>query len=198
MSRLTHPAVLQTARWPAPRCPACCGGGGSASWSCSTAWSGREGSAPTHRTPPESQPATARRARPAETRRVPPTACRLIQREDAEVTEALSVLRWSLDHSQWAKFNKITWFSCWLVLLCCCCPSCGQLEEAGGAAFFFRHSPPPLPLSLLLFNSLPLLSSPLLLLFLLFLFLVFCLILPDLSSSLPPSHLLLSYPPAKK
>lgn len=78
MNRLTvtHPAVLQTARWPAPRCPVCCGGGGSASWSCSMAWTGTEGSAPTHRTPPGPQLATVRRTRPAETHTASERACR--------------------------------------------------------------------------------------------------------------------------
>lgn len=73
----THPAAPQTARWPAPRCPACCGGGGSASWSCSRAWTGTAGSAPARRTPPGPQAATARRTRPAGTRRDPGRACRL-------------------------------------------------------------------------------------------------------------------------
>lgn len=65
----THPAAPRTARWPARRCPACCGGGGSASWSCSTAWTCTGGSAPARRTPPGRRAATARTPRPAESRR---------------------------------------------------------------------------------------------------------------------------------
>ena len=71
-----HRATPRTVRWPEPRCPACCDGGGSASWSCSRAWTGTAESAPSHRTQPGPQEATARTTRPGETRRNRRRACR--------------------------------------------------------------------------------------------------------------------------
>lgn len=176
---VTHPAVLRTARWPALHCPVCCGGGGSASWSCSTAWTGTEGFVPTRRTPPGPQPATARRTWPAETRRVPGTACCSVQTEDTEVTAALLVKCRSFTLSE---IRIMTCFCCWLVLsfsfsvssscCCCCSPVCRQLEEAGGVnCFLIVLPPPPLPISLHLYKSPPLLfSSNLFSLLLLFFF----------------------------
>lgn len=146
---VTHPEALQTARWPALRCPACCGGGGSASWSCSTAWTGTAGSAPARRTPPGQQPATEHRKRPAETRRAPGRACRSVQRADA--LKSRQPRRWSLGHSRRVKSkhgrdSAADW-----------CFSAAAVRSAG--SWRKREeplSPPPLPLSLLLYNSPPL------------------------------------------
>lgn len=155
----THPAAPQTARWPAPRCPACCGGGGSASWSCSRAWTGTAGSAPARRTPPGPQPATARRTRPAETRRVPGRA----------LSARVGSGRFSSGGSHTAQCRCLSLSLIrgtdvvFLLSGAAAVRSAGSSRKREERAFLFRLSPPPLPLSLLPYTS-PLCSSPSLLL----------------------------------
>lgn len=143
---VTHRVIPRTARWPTPRCPACCDGGGWASWSCSTAWTGTAGSAPSHRTPPGPQEATVRRTRPGETRRKPRRACRCrpawtLRPRRAKVWRSLTETRIRTP----TQFFPL----CWLRLCGCYIPGCSWRTEEKEADFFYSLSP----------NSPPLLAS---------------------------------------
>lgn len=152
---VTHRVVPRTVRWPAPRCPACCDGGGWASWSCSTAWTGTAGSAPSRRTPPGPQEATVRRTRPGETRRKPRRACRCrpawtLQTRRAKVWRSLTETRIRTP----TQFFPL----CWLRLCGCYIPGL-QLEDGGEGGWFFLFTFTQLPSSTCFLSS-PLWLSP--------------------------------------
>lgn len=144
---LTHPAAPQTARWPAPRCPACCGGGGSASWSCSTAWTGTAGSGPARRLQPGQRAATGRRTRPAETRRVPRRAW------PGRGGEVMGRWKGTAVQSVLGEVRSKSGRD----LTCCCCSLLLQLEQGWSCFLMQTHtttsSSSPLPQAFLFYYA---------------------------------------------